>query len=145
LTTILPSIVFGPILHDVKDVSSLNLSIALFRNGIVNHAPTNAPNDIVDVRDVALSHVLALERSEAGGERIIVSNIPLSWHQLTDTLIQAGYPVTRCEGEDTSIPHAYVFDNSKSKKILGLNYRPLREMAVDTYAELKRRFPESFP
>jgi len=68
----------------VKDVSSLNVTIALFRNGIVNKiVPKDFSNNFVDVRDVALAHVLALETPEAGGERIIVSSQPFFWHQFS--------------------------------------------------------------
>jgi len=152
----------------VKDVSSLNVTTELFRNGIINHiVPKGFSNNFVDVRDVALAHVLALETPEAGGERIIVSNEPYSWHQfstspfscvtvnwkmrlnallIADALIQAGHKVTPYDQpEDTSITPAVLFDNSKSKKILGLKYNDSQQMAVDTYAELKKRFPESFP
>jgi len=146
ITTILPCLVWGPILHNVEDVNSLNATIEIFRKGIINQVvPKPLPNYLVDVRDVALAHVLALQTPEAGGERIIVSNQHFFWHQLTDVLIQAGHPVTPHEPEDTSIPPAISIENSKSKKILGLNYRPYQETAVDTYAELKKRFPESFP
>jgi len=147
ITTILPSLVWGPILHNVEDISSLNVTIEMFRQGIINQVvPKPFPNNFLDVRDVALAHVLALETPEASGERIIVSNDgSFFWHQITDVLIQAGHPVTPHQLGDTSIPPAISFENSKSKKMLGLNYRPHQETAVDTYAELKKRFPESFP
>ena len=68
----------------VKGVSSLDLDIDIFRNGIVNHIVLiGFSNDFVDVRDVALAHVLALETPEAGGERIIVSSQPFFWHQFS--------------------------------------------------------------
>ncbi len=65
---------------------------------------------------------------------------------IADALIQAGHEVTpHDQPEDTSIASAVIFDNSKSKKILGLQYYDVQQTAVDTYAELKKRFPESFP
>ena len=68
----------------VKGVSSLDLDIDIFRNGIVNHIVLiGFSNDFVDVRDVALAHVLALETPEAGGERIIVSGQPSFLYQLS--------------------------------------------------------------
>ena len=33
----------------------------------------------VDVRDLALAHVLAVTKPEAGGERILVSHSPFKW------------------------------------------------------------------
>lgn len=44
--------------------------------------------NLVDVRDVALGHTLALERPEAGGERFIVSNGPFFWAELRKSLIR---------------------------------------------------------
>ncbi|KAF8326995.1 uncharacterized protein EI90DRAFT_3156366 [Cantharellus anzutake] len=146
LTTILPSVVFGPIIHEVKDVSALNATIALFRHCIFNGTLDFFSNNFVDVRDVALAHVLALEVPEAGGERIIISSAPFFYQQSIDALIEARYKVPPREPrEDTSVPHAAIMDNAKSKKILGINYRDFKETSVDTYAELQRRFPESFP
>ena len=68
----------------VKDVSSLNATTAVFRNGVVNHVVSpGLSNNFVDVRDVALAHVLALETPGAGGERIIVSNQQSYWRDLS--------------------------------------------------------------
>lgn len=39
--------------------------------------------NIVDVRDTALAHVLALERPEAGGERFAISSGPFYWDELS--------------------------------------------------------------
>ena len=65
---------------------------------------------------------------------------------IADALIQAGYIVKPFEPrEDESAPTAILYDNSKSKKILGLEYSTPQKTAVDTYAELQKRFPESFP
>ena len=67
---------------------------------------------------------------------------------VANALIQAGYKVKPFEPrEDESVPTAVLFDNSKSKKILGLEYNTPQKTVVDTYAELQKRFPfpESFP
>lgn len=40
--------------------------------------------NIVDVRDVALGHVLSLEKEEAGGERFITGNGPFSFEELRE-------------------------------------------------------------
>ncbi len=98
----------------------------------------------VDVRDLALAHVLAAEKAEAGGKRFFVvaghfcnkeiaeiigeafpelkANLPTG-----DALKPGGYPE---EG-------TYDFDNSRSRKVLGLTYRPLRECIVDTVKSLQ--------
>ncbi|KAG8937757.1 methylglyoxal reductase (NADPH-dependent) gre2 [Tulasnella sp. 408] len=90
LVTVLPSFVFGPTIHEVTSLASLNLSIQQFHDYTTHHElPTPAekltapPMDMVDVRDTALIHVLALEKPEAGGERFIASAVfalrPFGW------------------------------------------------------------------
>lgn len=44
--------------------------------------PSGFSSNIVDVRDVAAAHVLALERPEAGGERFITSRGPFDFTEL---------------------------------------------------------------
>ncbi|KAG8915735.1 methylglyoxal reductase (NADPH-dependent) gre2 [Tulasnella sp. 408] len=80
LVTVLPSFVFGPIIHEVNSLAPLNFSIQLFHDYTTHHDPptpagklTGPPMDMVDVRDTALIHALALEKPEAGGERFIAS------------------------------------------------------------------------
>ena len=51
--------------------------------------PTNL--NLVDVRDVALGHALALEHPEAGGERFILSNGPFLWAQLRKSPVHHGF------------------------------------------------------
>jgi len=62
----------------VKSLSSLNTSLQLWYDTVVVDSPKSkealsASNSWVDVRDTALGHVLALEKPEAGGERIITT------------------------------------------------------------------------
>ena len=49
------------------------------RNGRDVKALATVGSAWVDVRDLALAHRLALEKGEAGGERIIVSKGPFVW------------------------------------------------------------------
>lgn len=73
-----PLQVWGPIIHDVKSVDALNTSVAGFH---AHTQPGKTEKDLlapsgswVDVRDVALVHVLSLSNKEAGGERFIASS-----------------------------------------------------------------------
>ncbi|KAG8899394.1 methylglyoxal reductase (NADPH-dependent) gre2 [Tulasnella sp. 408] len=79
LVTVLPSFVFGPIIHELTPLAPLNFSIQRFYD-LTTHEPpppaeklTALPMDLVDVRDTALIHALALEKPEAGGERFNAS------------------------------------------------------------------------
>jgi dihydroflavonol-4-reductase len=70
LTTINPSVVFGPPL-DAAKCTSIEL-ISLFLNRWIPAAIRFGFN-VVDVRDVAALHVAAMEKPEAAGERFIAA------------------------------------------------------------------------
>ena len=67
-----------PSLHEVKTVEELSSSCSAWYNHVIKSTSCgrDAPTSVsawVDVRDLALAHVIALEQEEAGGERISVS------------------------------------------------------------------------
>ncbi len=47
----------------------------------------------IDVRDVALAHVVALEKEEAAGQRIIVSEGATTWQETSAALRYSFLPV----------------------------------------------------
>ena len=47
----------------------------------------------IDVRDVALAHVVALEKEEAAGQRIIVSDDATTWQETSAALRHSFLPV----------------------------------------------------
>jgi len=90
LTVINPPWVFGPPIHEVSSPSSLNTSLQKWYQMVVIGSPDTKEafsdsNSSVDVRDTALAHVLALEKDEAGGKRIITSAGGYNWQELVDT------------------------------------------------------------
>src|SRR5262249_44379610 len=70
LTTVLPAAVFGPALS-ASSLSSLRLIGALLDGSAL--AIPRLGFEVVDVRDVAAAHVLAMTSASAAGERFIVS------------------------------------------------------------------------
>ncbi|KAF5311861.1 hypothetical protein D9619_003774 [Psilocybe cf. subviscida] len=149
LTTILPPFAFGPPIHDTS-LTSLNASLALWY--VVMSTPK--PKELlagsylwIDVRDVALAHVLALEEPEAGGERIIVSAASYVWQEWLDALStlpsnllpshqdkwQRGFPEI-CDNKVYMITV-----NGKQERVLGIKYRTAAETARDTLVEFARR------
>lgn len=71
-----------------SDISSLNATSADFYRYVTNpkiSTPGGFSGNMVDVRDVALAHVLAIETEKAGGERIIVSNGPFTWESFRES------------------------------------------------------------
>lgn len=73
LTTMLPVAVMGPVLG--HDISGANHVIQRMLNGAMPAVP-NLFIPIVDVRDVAAAHILAMNHAQAAGERLLLSNGP---------------------------------------------------------------------
>ncbi|KAG5537028.1 hypothetical protein RHGRI_024464 [Rhododendron griersonianum] len=69
LVTINPGTVFGPLLQPTLNLSS-EAALNLIKNG-----PDGAVNRYVDVRDVALAHILAYEVSSASGRYCLVGTV----------------------------------------------------------------------
>ncbi len=73
LTTMLPVAVMGTVMG--RDISGANHLIQRMLNGEMPGLP-NLFIPIVDVRDVASAHILAITHPAAGGERFLLSNGP---------------------------------------------------------------------
>ncbi|KAK4082395.1 uncharacterized protein Triagg1_2207 [Trichoderma aggressivum f. europaeum] len=137
VTTMCPPLVYGPIIHSVSDIKSLNTSSAdinrLF-DGSEKDVPDTAFHAFVDVRDLGEAHVLAYEKPEAAGQRYLVSSSAYSYQQICD-IIREKFPelkeLTPKGNTGTPLPPAYRLDNTKTVTELGLTLRPLEESIVD--------------
>lgn len=139
LATINPPLVFGPIVHYLNSLEAINTSNQRLRNIVQGEmkeklAPTG--NFLwVDVRDVALAHVRAIEVPEAGGERFFVTAGFFSNKELAD-IARETHPQLESKLPPADAPsdfpeHIYGIDNTKSQKVLGLKYRPLKQTVSD--------------
>lgn len=146
LSAINPPFVFGPVIHKIKDVESINTSVALLFDYFSNPsspirppAPTQA---YVDVRDVAKAHIAALLKPEASGKRFVTAANVYTWQQVVDILNER-YPERKSKsdrgGEGTGVYEVSCpSDNSRSKKVLGITeYIGLKESVIDTVESLK--------
>jgi len=66
-----------PPINEANEPADLGTSLKSWYDAVVSDAPKtkeflSTSNSWVDVRDAALAHVLALQKQEAAGERIIV-------------------------------------------------------------------------
>ncbi|KAI0602331.1 NAD dependent epimerase/dehydratase [Biscogniauxia sp. FL1348] len=147
LATICPPLVFGPVVHHLNSLSAINTSnerfVQLIQGKWKSEIPPTGVYLWVDVRDVALAHVNAMERPEAGGKRFFITagnfsnrdlvaaarkNFPSLASQLPDESVKGGeYPE---EG-------VYGYDNSRATKILGIEWIPLEKSATDTIKSLQ--------
>lgn len=95
----------------------------------------------VDVRDVALAHVRALMRPEAGGKRFYVVGGYFSNKRLADVIRQrhpelVGKLPPEEVARDDFPEDVYGFDNSRSREVLGIEYRGLEESVDDTVVSI---------
>ncbi|KAI2688038.1 hypothetical protein DTO027I6_2229 [Penicillium roqueforti] len=144
IATINPPLVFGPIVHYLNSLEAINTSNQRIRNLIQGQMKEKiAPTGTflwVDVRDVALAHVRAIEVPEAGGERFFVTAGFFSNKELAD-IARETHPELESKLPPADAPsdfpkNIYQIDNSKSQKILGLEYRPLKQTVSDTIDSL---------
>ncbi|CAE7215609.1 unnamed protein product [Rhizoctonia solani] len=143
IATINPPMVFGPILHQVSSPESLNTSVAMLykvlhtkESDLGKETLLTSNMNFVDVRDVALAHVRALEVPEAGGQRFIASGGTLCWQDALDVLQPPNPRGT--PGSGKGLVHSR-YDASKATKVLGINFKGLEETVRDTEEGLKQR------
>jgi len=87
LATICPPLVFGPTVHYLTSLDSLNTSNSRIRDvmqgKMKEQVPPTGIHLWVDVRDVALAHVKAMELPEAAGKRFFVVS---GYHSYADII-----------------------------------------------------------
>ncbi|VDC00845.1 unnamed protein product [Peniophora sp. CBMAI 1063] len=85
----------------------------------------------IDVRDIALAHVLAAQTPGAGGERIIISAGDFVHQDLHDVAhaIDTNFPAGKPEAERVYVTR---YNNDKMKRVLGLQPRSLEETVRDS-------------
>jgi len=145
LVTVLPSFIFGPLLQEVSSAAKLNASSGMVYDALKNEKSPETVSayvgNAVDVRDVALVHIKALESDEAGGERFIAARGPFSWQVVYDALNTANPPVPNIPkgipGAAVVRPNIYCAD--KAKRVFGIEFRTLQESLVDMVKNLRER------
>ncbi|KLJ13171.1 dihydroflavonol-4-reductase [Blastomyces silverae] len=147
IATINPPIVLGPVVHHLDSLAALNTSNERIRDMITGAAKNSCPPTgsyfWVDVRDVALAHLLAAEKKEATSQRFFVTEGNFYNRQIVD-IISEEFPELRekLPVGDALKPGEFLaegffgYNNEKSREVLGLEYRPLRESVVDTVKSL---------
>ena len=140
--------VFGPVKTYITNPAAINTSNELFRDILQGkfkqQLPATANTLWVDVRDVAAAHVAAFEKPEAAGQRFFVTSNKFSRQQVADIIVKNFpelkhlLPATR-EPNDGLEPvgSSYTADNSRSKKVLGIQYHTLEECVVDSIKALR--------
>ncbi|KAJ6595876.1 D-lactaldehyde dehydrogenase [Mycena vulgaris] len=163
LTTLNPSFVLGPILHEVGSAEALNQSALDWYHAVLTpnsfgmsdeQLACEPPASYVDVRDVASAHVLALEKEAAGGERFLVSRsfyVYQDWRSCLPAIAFLDhYPNIFCTSRIAELPkgvrgagkaavQALAFDARKAERVLGISYRSMEETAEDALKDYLER------
>ncbi|ULQ53615.1 SDR family oxidoreductase [Flavihumibacter fluvii] len=160
MVTINPGFVMGPAISPSSDSESL----AFMKNILFGKFRTGVPHlefGLVDVRDVARAHILALENEQATGRFIInessASIIELVFiikkhfpKEFSLPLIQAPKVIIYLIGWAFGLTRKYIsrnvgyhlaFDNTKSMLVLGMTYTPLETYLVDMVQQMKTDRP----
>ena len=144
LSTVNPPFVFGPVVHYLNSLDAVNTSNERIRDMMQGKMKDKmAPTGTylwVDVRDVALAHVKAIEVPEAAGKRFLVTAGYMTNKAIIEA-IRGGFPELASslpsDPEDDLPKDVYKYDNSRSRDVLGITYRSLKECVVDTVKSLQ--------
>jgi nucleoside-diphosphate-sugar epimerase len=166
-----PPVVFGPLLHSIGSMRELNTSNEYLYRFMSSAKTAPMPPDsihvCIDVRvsnsrgamdvsfsncsfqDLAIAHYQAAFAPGVGNKRFFVTRgsnsnqeicdimrkaLPAEW----DQRIPLGTP-----GNYNIAPGLFKVDNTSSREILGISYRPFEETIADSaknFAELKEKF-----
>ncbi|CAA7269683.1 unnamed protein product [Cyclocybe aegerita] len=147
LVTLQPPFVLGPPLQEVTSPASLNTSLAMLYDSLFREKSDEvlkANYSYAHVRDVALAHVKALQVAEAAGERFITSAGGTTWqetrhvvHTINPSLYTSG--VLPRGNSTLEFKLVSLYDGSKSRKILGLEYATLEDILTDVLSDFEAR------
>lgn len=149
MSTVNPTYVYGPQLFDEDVKEKLNTSCE-FVNAILKNSPqvkalAGLKGHFVDVRDVAKAHLVAFQKKEAAGQRLIASNGRFTYQDLMD-IVNEDFPQLKGKvpaGEPGSGKKLYDsfpdIDNSKSKKIFDFQLNNLHNAVHDTAAQVLKK------
>lgn len=160
LVVINPFLVIGPSLSP-----GLNVSNAIFADLLKGEYPVimNLAWGMVDVRDVSLAHILAMETPDATG-RYLCAGETITLREVVDLLKKNGYEDYKLPkmGMDNALGNVMVklmsyaqpkgtgaylrshigrmprFDNTKIRTDLGLTFRDARQSILDAVADMKK-------
>ncbi|CAL1708192.1 unnamed protein product [Somion occarium] len=140
IVTLIPPYVFGPWLHEAKDMSPIGIANLMFYDLVVNGKADKDTlvNDGVfwaDVRDVARAHILALQVEQAGGKRLIINAGPFKWQDFVNAArrVSSKIPPGNESYNAATAKHPAMLDTSKTQVILPqLTYHTFDECAAAT-------------
>ncbi|KAF3802071.1 Ketoreductase azaE [Colletotrichum gloeosporioides] len=148
LSTINPPMIYGPVRLPPKTLAEVNTSNQLLAEMITGKHKGGLPPTAlplwVDVRDVALAHVKAMESDEAAGKRFFITSGFYSNAEMGKTVWDK-FPDLRGKlpGLDTmgGAPNpnlkSFGYDTSRAEDVLGMKWTAYEKTVVDSVKSLK--------
>lgn len=138
IVTLHPSLIFGP--EVFPEYNRTNVVKSMLRGYISGETKyiNNMYATLVDVRDVALAHIRALENQEAQG-RFLITSDTCHWKTIIEFISKNYSMLDRLPKEVAATDLARAestCDTSKSKKYLGMVYRSWESSVKDTMNQL---------
>lgn len=143
-----PPMVFGPIVHHLASLTSLNTSNERIRDFIQGkqkeerELPQTPIPIWIDVRDLALAHVKAIETPDAGGKRFFVVSSEYFSNREILNIIRKNFkeyddklPAESVKGGEA--PEFAKLDNERVKGLLGKPFISFETSMVDLIKSLK--------
>lgn len=148
LVTICPGLILGPNFYK-HTASTVNVS-AYVNNQVPVRYPFQA--SVVDVRDVALAHIVAYEKKEASGRYLASGfHIPDLWEMLKEfdpdmvlpervlSIEEMKQFAERAGSSAEMIGQSFLYSDRKIRSELGWKPRPIEETLMDTVKWIKQR------
>ncbi|KAK3724080.1 methylglyoxal reductase (NADPH-dependent) gre2 [Vermiconidia calcicola] len=147
IATMCPPLVIGPIVHYLNSFDALNTSNQRIRDTIQgkykDETPAGAPYIFVDVRDLALLHVLAAEAESAANKRFFITAGHFNGNTIVDAIrknfpeYKDNLPKDSASGGDFPEGGVYKINNKRAEELLGTKWTSLEQSVVDTVKSLK--------
>jgi nucleoside-diphosphate-sugar epimerase len=149
LATICPPVVFGPVVHHLASLESINTSneriVALVSGGWNREIPATGPVTVwVDVRDIALAHIRAMEKPEAGGKRFLTIGGRFKNRDIADVawakFPELGDKLPKRDVQGGGAPGAeenFQYNNDETTRGLDIEWTSLEASVTDLIQSLK--------
>jgi len=143
IVSLCPVMIYGPIAHQISSFSDLGESAAAFYEIVagkseIEYKSYDLCHQYVDVRDVAIAHILAFENPKASNQRYLISKGDYDWQEVADHAHKHFPNKAKAKLGNPGKYHEpnHCVDNSKSRTHLGLTYRPKEETYHDTIKQI---------
>jgi nucleoside-diphosphate-sugar epimerase len=141
LTTVNPPMIYGPMRQHVKSLNDINTSSQRMRDILLGKFKSEIPATglplWVDVRDVALVHVLAMESEAVAGQRVFTVAGFFDNRQMID-IVRRHFPSYASKLPDESVKGGelpegglYKIDNSRVKSLMKQDFITFEQSMVD--------------